>query len=122
MTLTEMGANALIGEFGEEVIVRSMDNEEPEDSNDPIFMDSSGSEDSSSTHTVRLYTTPANDMLEDYGFDEDTEAIMYSTDEIATVGDEVEYEPASYKWVIDEIATNQIGQQPYIFVYKMVGI
>lgn len=117
-----MGANSLIADFGENVVVRSMDNEEAEDPSDPIFIDSSGTETSSETHKVRLYTTPSNEMLEDYGFEDNTEAIMYSTDDIAENGDQVEYEPEGYKWVIDEIATNQIGSGSYIFVYKMVGI
>lgn len=122
MTLAESGALAMISEFGENVIVTSMDNEVAEDTDDPIFIDSSGSEGVSETYKVRLYTSPSEEMLEDYGFDEDTHAIMYSTDDIAENGDKVEYEPMEYEWIVDRISTNQIGQgRPYIFVYKMVG-
>ena len=123
MTIAESGAMAMISEFGEEVIITPMDNEDPDDPDDPIFIDSSGTEGVSESHTVRLYTTPSAEMMEDYGFDDDTEAIMYSTDSIAQNGDKVEYEPMDYEWIVDRISTNQIGQgRPYIYVYKMVGV
>lgn len=121
MTIAESGAMAMISEFGEEVIVTSMDNEEADDPDDPIFIDSSGTEGESKSHKVRLYTTPSKEMLEDYGFEENTEAIMYTTENIADNGDEVEYEPMGYKWIVDETSTNQIGSGPYLFVYKMVS-
>lgn len=122
MTLAAMGAKSLISQFGEEVVVVSMDNETPEDQNDPIFIDSSGTEESSETHKVRLYTTPSKEMMEDYGFEQDTDAIMYSTEEIATQGDRVEYEPGGQEWVVDKTSTNQIGEGPYLFLFKMVGL
>lgn len=122
MTLAESGANAMISEFGESVEVIPVDNEEAEDADDPIFIDSSGTEGIAETHKVRLYTTPSQEMLEDYGFDEDTNAIMYTTEDIADNGDKVEYEPMGYEWIVDRISTNQIGDGPYIYVYKMVGV
>lgn len=121
MTIAESGAMAMISEFGEEVIVTSMDNEEPDNPDDPIFIDSSGTEGVSETHKVRLYTTPSKEMLEDYGFEDNTQAIMYTTENIADNGDEVEYEPMGYEWIVDESSTNQIGSGPYLFVYKMVS-
>lgn len=122
MSLTQTGAESMIAEFGEEVLVTPVDNDVAEDSNDPIFIDSSGSESAATEYRVRLYTTPADEMLEDYGFDDNTEAIMYSTDDIANIGDKVEYEPLGHEWIVDKISTNQIGRGPYIYVYKMVGI
>lgn len=122
MTITEEGADMLIAQFGEDVTVTSMDNEVPDDASDPIFIDSSGVEGSSETHRVRLYTTPSQEMLEEYGFDEATEAIMYSREEIATEGDKVEYSPRNAEWVVISTSTNQIGNGPYLFVFSMKGV
>ena len=122
MDFIQSGANQLISQFGEEVTIYSMDNEVPDDADDPMFIDSSGSEESSSTHSVRLYTSPSEEMMMDYGFEQETEAIMYSTEDIASIGDEVEYSPRNLRWVVDNVATNQIGSGPYIFVYSMVGL
>lgn len=121
MTIVEDGANMLISQFGEDVVVTSMDNEVPDNPDDPIFIDSSGQEGVSETHRVRLYTTPSQEMLEEYGFDQDTEAIIYSREDIAGQGDKVEYEPLGSEWVVTKISTNQIGEGPYIYVYSMKG-
>jgi hypothetical protein len=119
MTLAEMGAKTMIGQFGEEVTVTSMDYESPDDSDDPIFFDSSGTEGSSETYTVRLYTSPSQEMMEDYGFEQDADSMMYSTENIATRGDKVTYEAGSYSWIVNRIATNQIGEGPYMYIYSM---
>lgn len=122
MSMATDGAEALISMFGEEVVVTSMDNEVPDDSDNPMFLDSSGEEGTAETHRVRLYTSPSNETLQEYGFDESTEAMMYDTEDIASEGDKVEYDPSNMEWVVDGVATNQIGQGPYIFVYSMVGV
>lgn len=122
MTLVREGADSLIAEFGEDVQVTSMDNEVPDDADDPMFLDSSGQEGTTETHRVRLYTTPSEEMLQEYGFEEDTKAIMYKTEDIASEGDKVEYAPTNQKWYVRRAATNQIGEGPYIWVYSMVGV
>lgn len=122
MTLALSGAEAIISEFGEEVVVTGMDNSVPDNPDNPIFMDSSGYEGVKSTYKVRLYTTPSKEMMEDYGFDEDTQSIMYTTEDIASVGDKVEYEPTDHSWSVSKIATNQIGTGPYIYVYSLVTV
>lgn len=121
MTLVEDGAENLIAMFGEEVDVVSMDNEVPDDPNDPMFIDSSGQEEVRNTHRVRLYTTPSKETLQEYGFDEDTESMMYSTDDVASEGDRVEYQ-SSTEWIVKTRQTNQIGNGPYIFVYALSGV
>lgn len=118
--MVKQGADSLIAQFGEEVVVTSMDNEVPDDSDNPMFLDSSGDEGTSETHRVRLYTSPSNETLQEYGFDESTEAMMYDTEDIASEGDKVEYAPSDMEWVIDGVATNHIGQGPYIWIYSMV--
>lgn len=122
MTIAADGAEMMISQFGEDVVVTPMDNEVPDNSNDPMFIDSSGQEGTSTTHKVRLYTTPSQEMLEDYGFDDGTEAIMYTTNDIAINGDKVEYPPTGAEWIIDKKSTNQIGNNPYIYIYKMTSI
>jgi hypothetical protein len=122
--LTEDAADMLIGDFGEEVTVTSMGDGEFEDETDPIYHSSSQTEGSSSTHKVRLYTTPSKEQLETYGFSEDTESMMYSTDDIAEEGDEVNYNPPGdreWDWVIGTTETNQLSNGPYLFVYQLLG-
>lgn len=121
MTLAEDGARLLIGDFGEEVEVTSMGDGEFEDPNDPIYHSTSQTEGSTSTHKVRLYTTPSDEQLETYGFDEDTESMMYSTEDIAEEGDKVSYSPGNTDWVVGRTETNQIGEGPYLFVYQLLG-
>lgn len=119
MTLAEDAANMLIGDFGEEVEITTMDDGEFDDPDDPIYHSSSETQGSTETHKVRLYTTPSKEKLERYGFDEDTKSLMYSTDDIAKQGDKVEYD--IYDWVVGEKATNQIGHGPYIYIYQLMG-
>lgn len=121
MTLAASGSDALIGEFGENVTVTEKVDNEFEDPDDPIFHKGpSENEGKSTEHKVRLYTTPSKETLEDYGFDEDTDSMMYSTDDIAESGDTVEYDPGNYEWVVGEISTSQIGEGPYLFVYQLI--
>jgi len=119
--LVEDGANQLIAQFGEEVEIISMGEGEFEDPSDPIYHSSAQTEGTSSTHKVRLYTTPSDEQLETYGFDEDTESMMYSTDDVADEGDKVKYEPGNTDWVVGRTETNQLGSGPYLRVYQLIG-
>lgn len=123
MTLTENGADILIDDFGETVTVYPHNEQVPEDSSDPIFFEEDTSSVSGTDYTVRLYTAPSEELMKDYGFDEETEAMMYTTSNIAEEGDKVEYSGAeSYEWIVKREATNQIGEGPYMFVYSMKGV
>lgn len=113
-------AQSMIGQFGETVTVTEMGDGEFEDSTDPIYHSSTQTTVSTSTHDVRLYTTPSKETLQDYGFDEETDSMMYSTDSIAEQGDKVEYAEGSYNWVVGNVQTNQIGNGPYIYVYQLL--
>jgi hypothetical protein len=121
MTLAEDAARLLIGDFGEEVDVTSMGDGTFEDPSDPIYHSTSETVGSTSTHKVRLYTTPSDEKLQKYGFDEDTESMMYSTSQIAEEGDEVSYSPNDSNWVVGSVETNQIGHGPYLYVYQLLG-
>jgi len=121
MTLAKDGAELMIGQHGETVTVYSSEGQEPQDGSDPIYFEE-GTRGSGQSYDVRLYTAPSKEMLEDYGFDEKSESIMYSTSDIADQGDEVEYSPQNYHWIVTEKATNQIGNGAYIFVYSMGGL
>lgn len=120
MVITEDGANSLIAQFGEEVEITETEQNQPEDSNDPIYFESSDDEVSSTTKKVRLYTTPSKETLEEYGFEGDVESMMYSTEDIASQGDEVIYSAGNYEWYVGEISTNQLGSGPYLFVYELI--
>lgn len=123
MTLVEDGADIMIGEFGETVTVYPQSGQVPEDSSDPIYFDTD--EDTSSSngtdYDVRLYTTPSNEQMEEYGFDENTESMMYSTSDVADEGDVVEYSAQNYEWIVSEVVTSQIGEGAYMFVYSLMG-
>lgn len=122
MSLVHSGAKHLIAEFGEYVKVYSEEPDSPEDPNDPIYFESSSGQEEFEEYKVRLYTSPSKEMMEDYGFDEDSDALMYSTEDIADNGDTVEYEPSDRKWTIEKTSTNQIGSGPYLYLYAMRGI
>lgn len=124
MTLTEDAANMLIGDFGEEVSITSMGDGEFEDITDPIYHSSAQTQGTTSTHEVRLYTTPSKEQLETYGFNEETKSMMYSTVDIAEEGDKVNYSPSGnreWDWVVGKVETNQLSQGPYLFVYQLLG-
>lgn len=123
MTLAKEGAKQLIGQFGVYVKVYPQDNAQPVDSNDPVFFEETENTSDFEEHKVRLYTSGSEEMLQDYGFDASTDAIMYSTQDIASNGDTVEYEAGGYEWNVEETSTNQLDSSgPYIYVYAMGAI
>lgn len=122
MTIAAAGAETLIGEFGEYVKVIKKEKVEFENKDDPIFhTDSEEKIIEESKRKVRLYTSPSKETLEEYGFEEDTHALMYHTEDIASSGDTVLYEPGDYKWIVGRRSTNQIGNGPYLYIYKLIG-
>lgn len=122
MTLVESGADILIAEFGETIRVYEHQEQEPEDASDPIYFDDQPDSTNYTEHKVRLYTTPSDDMLADYGFDDDTEAIFYSRENIAELGDRITYSGTSQEWIVDQFQSNQIGSGPYLFVFSLKEI
>lgn len=121
MTLTETGADLLISQFGVTVEVYPQSEQEPEDSSNPVFFSDTDNSSNFTEYKVRLYSSASDEMMRDYGFDEASEAIMYSTDDIAGEGDKVVYPDDSQTWIVQERTTNQIddSQGPYIFAYSM---
>jgi hypothetical protein len=118
MTIVKGGAKILISEFGEEVDVTPITDEST--GSDPIYPDSNSEEGTTKTHKVRLYSTPSKETLKEYGIEESADAMMYSTDDIADQGDEVEYKDM-YDWVVGEKITNQLGSGPYLYIYELTG-
>lgn len=118
MTLVESAANLLVGQFGVTVKVFPQDSQSPEDSNNPVFFEDTDNNSDFTEHEVRLYTSASDEMVEEYGLNDSADAIMYSTSDIASEGDYVEYD--RYKWNVEEHMTNQIDSNgPYIHVYAM---
>jgi hypothetical protein len=118
MTITEDGAEILISQFGEEVDVTPITDEST--GSDPIYPSSDTEEGTTTTHKVRLYSSPSKETLKEYGIEESADAMMYSTNDIADQGDEVEYKDL-YDWVVGEIVTNQLGNGIYLRVYELTG-
>jgi len=118
MTIAKDGAETLIAQFGEEVDVTPITDEST--GSDPIYPDSDTVEGTTTTHKVRLYSSPSKETLQEYGVEESADAMMYSTDDIADQGDEVEYKDL-YKWVVGEKMTNQLGNGVYLYVYELIG-
>lgn len=120
MTIVESGAKQLIDQFGVFVNVYQQESQEPEDSNDPIFFEDTENDTDFTEHKVRLYTSSANEIMEDYGFDSSADALMYSTDDITDEGDIVEYPKDDYRWNVKKRMTNQISTSgPYIYIYSL---
>jgi hypothetical protein len=120
MTLVQDGADLLIGQFGVTVEVYEQTEQDAEDSNNPVFFEHTDNDSNFTEHTVRLYTSVTDEMMQEYGLDHDAEAIMYDTSDIASEGDKVKYPDGSYTWIITERRTNQLDDTgPYIYVYSM---
>jgi hypothetical protein len=118
--LTEDAANMLISDFGESVTVHPQAEDVPEDTSDPIYFQQDSSGDSPFSLKVRMYSAPSEEMLQRYGFDEDTEAVLYETDNQIEEGDQIEYN--NQKFLIRRTVTNQIGNGPYIWIHDLVGL
>lgn len=119
MTLVKRGMDEMISMFGESVTVKPQASQEPVDSNNPVFFEEQTSNNSDFTEKVRLYTAPAEEMLKEYGFEDDTEAIIYNNNDSINVSDVVEYN--NYTWVVKDRRTNQIGDGPYIYIYSLLS-
>lgn len=118
MSLAKDGANALIASFGETVTVVPQASDTPEDSK-TVFFEQSSSSESSFDEKVRLYTTPSDETLRKYGFEEDTEGMIYNTEDNIDEGDLIQHHSREY--VVTNKATNQIGNGPYLFIYELKG-
>lgn len=110
----------MISEFGETVTVTPVPDKVADDPNDTIYLEEDTGSTTAFDHDVRLYSAASDEMLQDYGFEEDTEAIAYDMEGKIGEGDQVEYQ--SNTWVVSSIRTNQIGTGPYVYVYGMKGV
>jgi hypothetical protein len=120
MTLVSDAADMLIGDFGEEVTVYPKTSDVPEDESDPIYFKEIDSSESSFTQKARVYSQPSEEMLQKYGFDEDTEAIIYERDNEIEEADEIEF--GGQRYVVRQTTTNQIGSGAYIWIHDLMGL
>jgi len=114
-------AEVMIQEFGENVRVYSSGGQSAEDADNPVFFEDSSEETDYTEYKVRLYTAPSEEDMMDYGFEESSDAIMWSTKNIAGQGDRVEYRDL-YEWTVESVTTNQQGHGPYIYVFSLLGV
>jgi hypothetical protein len=122
MTLLQSGAEQMIADFGVYVKVYHQDSQTPDNPDDPVFFSENENSSNFEEYKVRLYTSNSDEIMQDYGFDESSDSLMYHPEDIADEGDTVEYPKGDYKWNIEEKSTNQINEKgPYIYVYAMGG-
>lgn len=120
MTLTADAANVLISDFGEDVTVHPQADDVPEDASNPVYFEQTASGDSSFTQKVRVYSSPSQEMLETYGFEEDTDAVIYADEDVIDEGDEVVF--GDGRFVVRRTVSNQIGHGAYIWIHDLVGV
>ena len=119
MTLVSDAADLLIGDFGEQITVYPQNEPQPEDSSDPMYFDS-GTEGSSFTMKARVYSVPSEEILKKYGFDDDTEMVIYERDNSISEGDELSYN--GNRFLVRRTVTNQVGEGPYVWIHDLVGV
>lgn len=117
--ITSDGAKTLIAQFGEVVTVVPQSSQVPEDDTDPIFFEESNNTGATFEEQVRLYSAPSKESLQEYGFEENSDAMIYNTNDSIEEGDLIQYSGLEY--IVQEVVTNQIGDGPYIWVYSLRG-
>jgi hypothetical protein len=120
MTIAADAADVLIGDFGEEITVYPQSSDEPVDSSDPMYFDESSSTAQSYTIDARVYNAPSEEDLTEYGFDEDTEMMIYEREDKIEEADEIEFE--GQRFVVSRTVTNQLGSGSYIWIHGLVGL
>lgn len=120
MTLVRDGVQQMISSFGETVTVKPQGDYEATDSSNPIYFEQTASSESNFEETVRVYSSPSDEILKEYGFEEETEALIYNDDNSIDEGDVVEINGEDF--LVESFVTNQIGHGPYIWVYQLRGM
>lgn len=119
MRMTADAAAQMIADFGETVTVKPQAPQGPTDSNNPVYFEEGTSNESNFDEEVRVYTSPSEEMLNDFGFEESTEAIIYNDQNNIDEGDIVEI--LGNDFVVKKMQTNQMGNGAYIFIYGLIG-
>lgn len=120
MPYLDNAADFLISEFGEEVDIVSRDSENPDDASNPMYF--SSSEGSSVTKEVRLMASPSEEMLQEYGFEQETSTVIYESVGDIQEGDLVQYEEVdgdTAEYVVARKTEHQMGNGEYRFVYSL---
>lgn len=118
MTILTNTAEMLISEFGEVVTVRKTVEDSPDDSTDPIYFEKDDTVDEEFEQKVRLFDNPDEETLNNYGFEQDTETTIYTTEDVIENGDIILYRDAEF--VVNDTTSMQIGQGPYRYVHGLV--
>lgn len=120
MTMVSDAAGMMIAGFGVVVEITPYSSQEPEDSDNPVFFEESSTQESSFEKKVRLYTSRSAELLEEYGFDSDGDAIIYIDEDVIDVGDEISYSDMDY--IVRDTRTNQIDEEQgqYLWVHELV--
>lgn len=112
--------SSIIEDFGEVVTVHPQGDYEPEDSTDPVYFERSTSSESSFDVKVRVYSMPSEEILNEYGFENDAEFAIYTDENIIDIGDNVEYDGQVF--TARRMEKKQMGEGAYRFVYELIGV
>lgn len=119
MSYLDSATSFMIAEFGEEVTVIPRDSENPDDASNPMYF--SDSQGSSRTVKVRLMSSPSEEMLQSYGFEQDTSTVVYEADGSIHEGDIIQYEEVddTAEYIVARKTEHQMGNGEYRFVYSL---
>lgn len=129
MTILTNTAEMLISQFGEVVTVRKTVEDSPDNStygfkygdsysSEPIYFEKDDSVDEEFDHKVRLFDNPDEETLNSYGFEQNTETTIYTTEDVIENGNIILYRDAEF--VVNDTTSMQIGQGPYRYVHGLV--
>lgn len=120
MSFLDEASDYMVSEFGETVEVVPKGEYEADDSSNPMYF-SQANDGSSYQEKVRLFSSPSREMLKEYGFEEDTEAVIYNTNPDINTGDIVRYQEAEQtaEYVVRRQVTHQMGDGNYRWVYDL---
>lgn len=117
MVIVDDATTQIIEEFGEVVTVTPQEGAIPEDSSDPIYFENPEETGESYEEKVRVYSSPSEEVLKEYGFEQDVELMIYNDNGDIEEGDVVEYNDGKYVVISQE--TKQLGSGQYRWVYEL---
>ncbi len=113
--MLDEATKVMIEQFGEEVEVIQGDSYEAEDSDNPIYFENKPeSEQNVITTKARVIGNPSEEVLTQYGFDQEAETTIYFDEDLVDEGTEIRHNGSIY--VVSDVAVQQAGNGPYRWV------
>lgn len=117
MVYVDDATTQIIEQFGEVVTVTPQEGPVAEDSSDPIYFENPEETSNSYDEKVRLYSSPSEEILKEYGFEQEVDLVIYNDNDSIEEGDVVEYSDGKYTVVTEE--TKSLGSGVYRWVYEL---